>query len=165
MQSSTIIYQLLSQSTMFPSRSTLHEVVANCYGNGLKALKGILQCSHLAFVDEPTTVVTNYPKQKELSLLEHKMEFEDCLQMRSIVMGFSKELDDPGELDVFIMNMQHRDHVQCITQDERHQLVLQCKHRGDHLLETLNSVLMNSDSPARNETRASRPVRALTTPT
>jgi len=92
------------------------------------------------------------------------MEFEDYLQMGAIVIGFSKELDNPGELDVFIMNMKHRDYVQRLTRDERRQLALQCKHRGDHLLETLNSVLMNSDSPARTESRSSRPVRALTTP-
>jgi len=99
--------------------------VAKCYGNGLKALKAILQRSHLAFVDEPTALVTDYPKQKELSLLEHKMEFEDFLQMRSIVTGFPKELDNPGQLDVFIMNMKYRDYVQHVARDERHQLALQ----------------------------------------
>jgi len=52
-QSSTLIYQLLSQSLMFPTGSSLHDVVANCYGNGLKALKAILQRSHAAFADEP----------------------------------------------------------------------------------------------------------------
>ena len=41
------------------------------------------------------------------------------LQMRSIVQGFSKELDDPGELDVFINNMKYSTHVQRVTQDER----------------------------------------------
>jgi len=97
-QSSALIYQLLSQSTMFPTGSPLHDVVANCYRYGLKALKAILQRSHPAFVDEPSTLVTTYPKQKDKSLLEYKMEVEDFLQMRSIVQGFSKELDDPGEL-------------------------------------------------------------------
>jgi len=60
-QSSTLIYQLLSQSSMFPTGSPLHDVVVNCYGNGLKALKAILQCSHPAFVDEPSTLVTTVP--------------------------------------------------------------------------------------------------------
>jgi len=36
-QSSTLIYQLLSQSAMFPSGSPLHDVVANCFGDGLNA--------------------------------------------------------------------------------------------------------------------------------
>jgi len=69
-QSLTLIYQLMSQSTMFPTGSPLHDVVANCYGNGLKALKAILQRSHPAFVDEPSTLVTTCPKQKDKSLLE-----------------------------------------------------------------------------------------------
>ena len=40
-QSSILIYQLLSQSTMFPPGSPLHDIVANCYGNGLKTLKAL----------------------------------------------------------------------------------------------------------------------------
>jgi len=78
-QSSTLIYQLLSQSSMFPTGSPLHDTVANCYSNGLKAPKAILQRSHPAFVDEPSTLVTTYPKQKDTSLLEYKMEAEDCV--------------------------------------------------------------------------------------
>jgi len=150
-QSLTLIYQLLSQSTMFPTGSPLHDVVANCYGNGLKALKAILQRSHPAFVDEPSTLVTTYPKQKDKSLSEYKMQVEDFLQMRSIVQGFSKELDNPGELDIFVNNMKYSTFVQCVTQDERRQHSLIHKHQGDTLLETLNSVLMMPDCPGRNE--------------
>jgi len=78
-QSSILIYQLLSQSTMFPPGSPLHDTVANCYGNGLKALKAILLRSHPSFVDEPSTLVTTYPKQKDKLLLEYEMEAEDFL--------------------------------------------------------------------------------------
>ena len=95
------------KSSMFPTGSPLHDVVANCYGNGLKVLKSILQRSHQAFVDEPATLVTTYPKQKKKSLLEYKMEAEDFLQMCSIVQGFSKDLDDPGELDIFINKIKY----------------------------------------------------------
>ena len=77
------------------------------------------------------------------------MTFDDFLQMRSMVVGHSRELDDPRELDVFIMNMKFKDYVQRVTRDERRQSSLLYKCQGDHLLETLNSVLMNSDSPAR----------------
>ena len=42
-QSSNLIFQLLSQSAMFPTGSPLHDAVANCFGDGLKALKAILQ--------------------------------------------------------------------------------------------------------------------------
>jgi len=114
-QSSTLIYQLLSQSTVFPTGSPLHDIVANCYGNGLKALKAVFLRSHPAFLDEPATLVTTNPKQKDKSLLEYKIEAEDFLQMRSMVQGFSKELDDPGKLDVFINSMKYSAHVQWVT--------------------------------------------------
>jgi len=137
-QSSTLICQLLLQSTMFPNGSPLHDAVANCCCNGLKALKAILQRLHPAFVDEPATLVTTHPKQKDKSLLEYKMEAEDHLQMRSMVQGFSKELDHPNELDIFINDMKHRAFVQRVTQDERRQRALLHKHQGDKLLEPLN---------------------------
>jgi len=164
-QSSILIYQLLSQSTMFPPGSPLHDVVANCYGNSLKALKTILLRSHPAFVDEPSTLVTTYPKQKDKSLLEYKMEAEDFLQMRVIVQGHSRELDDPGELDIFINNMKYNTFVQRVTRDERRQRVLLLKYKGDKLLETLNSVLMMPDCPGRNEAiSASRAICQVSTP-
>jgi len=163
-QSSTLIFQLLSQSTMFPSGSPLHDAVANCFGNGLKALKEILQRSHPAFVDEPATLVTQYPNQREKSPLEHKMEAEDFLQMRSMVQGFSRELDDPNKLDIFINNMKHSAFVQRVTQDERRQRALLHKYQGDKLLETLNSVLMMPDCPGNEVVRAPRAVRQVSTP-
>jgi len=104
---------------MFSSGSPLHNVVANCFGNGLKAPKAILQRPHPAFVDEPATLVTQHPRQREKSLLEYKMEAEDFLQMRSMAQGFSRELGDPNELDIFINNMKHSAFVQRVTQDER----------------------------------------------
>jgi len=164
-QSSTLIYQLLSQSTMFPSGSPLHDVVANCYGNGLKALKAILLRFHPAFVDEPSTLVTAYPKQKDKSLLEYKMEEEDFLQMRSIVEGHSRELDDPGELDIFINNLKYNTFVQRVTQNERRQCAMLHKYQGDKLLEMLNSALMMPDCPGRNEAiSTSRAIRQVSTP-
>jgi len=61
--------------------------------------------------------------------------------------------------------MKHSSFVQRITRDERRQRAMLHKYQGDQLLETLNSVLMMPDCPARLEaTSASRPVRALTTP-
>jgi len=75
-------------------------------------------------------------------------------------------VDNPGKLDIFIVNMKHSEYVKRVTRDERHQRSLIHKHQGDHLLENFNSVLMNSDSPTKNEAAgASRPICALTTPT
>jgi len=149
---------------MFPSGSPLHDAAANCHGDGLKALKAISQQSHPAFVDEPAEPVTTHPKQKDESLLECKMEAEDCLQMRAMAQGFSKELDDPNELDIFINNMKCSAFVQRVTQDERRQRVLLHKCQGDKLLETLNSVLMMPDCPGNKVIRAPRAVRQVSTP-
>jgi len=163
-QSLTLIFQLLSQSTMFPTGSQLHNAVATCFGDGLKALKAILQRSHPAFVDEPATLVTQYPKQREKSLLECKMEAEDFLQMHSMVQGFSRELDDPGELDIFINNMKQSAFVQRITRDERRQRALLHKHQGDKSLETLHSVLIMPDCPGNDVICTPRAVRQVSTP-
>jgi len=85
--------------------------------------------------------------------------------MCSVVQGFSKELDDPGELDVFINNMKHSTHVQRVTRDERQQRALLHKCQGDKLLETLNSVLMLPDCPGRIEVmNSSRAVHTVSTP-
>jgi len=93
------------------------------------------------------------------------MEAEAFPQMRSVVQGFSKELDDPGELDVFINNMKHSTFVQRVTRDERGQQALFHKHQGDKLLETHNSTLMMPDCPGRNEAvGTSRAVRQVSTP-
>jgi len=93
------------------------------------------------------------------------MEAEDFLQMRSIVQGFSKELDDPGELDIFINNMKCSTFVQRVARDERRQRSLLHKHQGDKLLEMLNLVLMMSDCPGRDEAIVtSRAARQVSTP-
>jgi len=121
--------------------------------------------SHPAFVDEPSTLVTTYPKQKDKSLLEYKTEAEDFLQMRSIVQGHSRELDDPGELDIFINNMKYNTFVQRVTRDERRQRAMLHKYQGDKLLETLNSVLMMPDCPGRDEAICTlRAARQVSTP-
>jgi len=165
MQSSAIIYQILSQSLMFPPNSYLHDVVASCYGNGLKALKMILQQSHPSFVDEPATLVTTYPRQRNLSLLEYKMEFEDFLQMRAMVQGHSRELDDTNQLDIFTNGLKDSAFVQRISRDERRQSSMQYKYKGDHLLETINLIIMMPDNPSNLEkARQARAIRALTTP-
>jgi len=78
---------------------------------------------------------------------------------------FSKELDDPGELDIFINNMKHSTFVQRVTRDERQQRALLHKHQGDKLLETLNSVLMMPDCPGRDEAiSTSRAAHQVSTP-
>jgi len=93
------------------------------------------------------------------------MEFEDYLQMRAMVLGHSRELDDTNELDIFINNLKDSAFVQRVSRDERRQSSLQYKYKGDHLLETLNSILMMPDNPSNIEkAKQAQAIRALTTP-
>jgi len=62
LHSNVLIFQILSQSTMFPPDSRLHELVAQCYGDGHKALKSVIFKSHPAHHDQPSTLCTTYPK-------------------------------------------------------------------------------------------------------
>jgi len=92
------------------------------------------------------------------------MEAKDHLQMRSVMQGFSKELDDPNELDIFISHMKQSAFVQRATRDERRQRALLHKYQGDKLLETLNSVLMMPDCPGNDLIGTPRAVRQVSTP-
>jgi len=93
------------------------------------------------------------------------MEFEDFLQMQAMVLGHSRELDDKDELDIFINNLKDSAFVQRISCDERRQSSLLYKCKGDHLLETLNLILMMPDNPSNIEkAKQARAIRALTTP-
>jgi len=92
------------------------------------------------------------------------MEAKDFLQMRSMTQGFSNELDDPNELDIFISHMKQSSFVQRTTRDERRQRALLHKYQGDKLLETLNSVLMMPDCPGNDLIRTPRAVRQVSTP-
>jgi len=92
------------------------------------------------------------------------MEAEDFLQMRSMAQGFSRELDDPGELDVFNDHMKHSAFVQRVTRDERRQHALLHKYQGDKSHEMLISVLMMPDCPGNDVIRTPRAVRQVSTP-
>ena len=152
LHSSSLIYQVLSQDNMFPAGSRLHNLVAQCYGDGYKALKAIIFKSHPAYAEQPSTLITTYPKQRELSLLEYFMNFIDYLQLRAIISNFARDLDDEDELDVFINNMKHGEYINQVTHDERRVRANRIKYQGSQLLETLERHLMATDSPARRET-------------
>ena len=93
LHSSSLIYQVLSQDNMFPTGSRLHNLVAQCYGDGYKALKAIIFKSHPAYHEQPSTLITTYPRQRELTLLEYNMNFIDYLQLRAIITNFARDLD------------------------------------------------------------------------
>lgn len=152
MSASGLIYQLLTQEKMFPSGSRLHNIVAQCYGNGYRALKSIIFRSHPMFHDQPNTLITSYPRQRELSLLEYIVRFKDFQQLKAIINNHATTLDDENELDVFINNMKYSEYINRVTRDERRVRANRIKYQGAQLLETLERHLMAPDSPARRET-------------
>ena len=164
MSSSGLIYQILAQEKMFPSDSRIHNIVAQCYGDGYKALKSIIFRSHPMFHDQPNTLITTYPRQRELSLLEYLMNFGDYLQMRAMITNHSTNLDDENELDVFINNMKHSEYINRVTRDERRVRANRIKYQGAQLLETLERHLMAPDSPARKETITGYRPSVMSTP-
>jgi len=89
--------------------------------------------------------------QHNLALLEHKMTFEDFLQVHSMVQGHSRTLDDESELDTFLNNMKHADYINRVTCDERCVVAYCPKCQGAQLLETIECHMMATDSPARAE--------------
>ena len=157
-RTSNLVFQILSMKDMFPSGSRLKTVVAQCNGNGYKALKQIIFKSHPCYHVSPSTLITAYPRQREQSMTEYHNNFVDYQQLRAYISDIVKDLSDDGELEIFINNCKHSEFLQRVTRDERRVAALQYKYRGHQLVETLESYLMAPDSPARrdtmNETRA-----------
>jgi len=87
-----------------------------------------------------------------------------CCTVRSVVQGFSEELDDPNEPDIFNNNMKQSSSVQRVARDERRKRALLHKHQGDKPLEMLNSALMMPDCPGNEAVRTPRAVRQVSTP-
>lgn len=80
-QMSHTIFRLLSKSDMFPKGIALSAIVAACYGDGYHAIKSILLHVHPIFHDYPATLITTYPKQHNLTLLQYYQLFLDFLQL------------------------------------------------------------------------------------
>jgi hypothetical protein len=142
------IFRLLQKRDMFPPDSRLQSIVQSCYGDGYKALKQILFASHPVFYDQPSTLITTYPKQCTLTLLEYYTIFSDYLQLRSFISDTTTTLKDSNELDIFISNAQHSEFLNRVSRDERRITSLAHKYHGAQLIETLQKYLMASDSPA-----------------
>ena len=143
-----VIYRLLQKDSMFPAGSRLIQVVASCFGDGYKALKQVLFNSHPVFYDQPSTLITNYPRQRTLSLLAYYRLFIDYLQLRAFIANSTSTLNDKHELDIFIGNAAHSDYLNRVTRDERRVRTLRHRYEGPQLVETLQRFLQAPDSPA-----------------
>ncbi len=171
---SQTLFRLLQKKDMFPKDSKLISTVQSCYGDGYKALKAILFNAHPVFFDQPATLITTYPKQRNLTMLEYYLIFQDYLQLKAYIANSTATLDDATELDVLIANSKYADYLNRVTRDERRQRSYAHKYTGAQLLETLQKHLNASDRPARGEfnktglrtvTNAQTPPRGLSKPT
>jgi hypothetical protein len=70
-------------------------------------LKGVLFKSHPAFYDQPSTLITSYQMQPDLSILEYYKLFLDYEQLRAYIANISTVLDETTELDIFIQNAKY----------------------------------------------------------
>lgn len=143
------LFRLLSKKDMFPKDSKLHGLVTVSDGDGYRALKNVLFYSHPAFHDQPSTLITSYPKQRNLDILHYAQLFRDFHQLRAYISNNPATLDDVTEIDIFIGNLKHADFVNRVTRDERRQPALASHYTGSQLIETIMKHLMAPDSPAR----------------
>ena len=166
-RTSNLVFQILSIKDMFPKDSRLKNLVAQCSGNGYKALKAVIFKSHPGYHESPSTLISGYPRQRDQSLLEFHNNFVDFQRLRAYIADIVKDLDDPGELEIFINNCKYSEFLQRVTRDERRVVAHQHKYRGTQLVETLEKYLMAADSPARREAinEAVRPRTSIPAPT
>ena len=145
------LFCLLQQKDMFPTNSNLVDIVQSCYGDGYKALKAILFKAHPVFYDQPSTMITAYPKQRDTTMLQYYQLFNDYLQLRAFITDVTSSLDNEHELDIFINNAKFHEFLNRVTRDERRLTSLAHKYRGTQLVETLEAYLAAPDSPLRTQ--------------
>jgi len=141
------IFRLLSKKEMFPRDSRLASIVRSCDGDGYRALKAVIFSSHPAFFDQPSTLITAYPRQRELTTLAYYQVFVDYQQLRAFIADTNLTLDNPSELDIFIKNLRYSSFINRITRDERRLKTLAYKYRGTQIVETIEKFLQAPDSP------------------
>ena len=162
---STTIFQLLQKKDMFPSDSEIPSILMQCSGDGYKALLQILYDHHPAFLEQPATLIAEYPKQlPSQSLLAYHATFVDFLQLRAIIKGHPASLDESDELDLFITRSKYRTYLNRVTLEERqHQSKLH-KYTANQIVHTLSSWLRAPHSPMVLERRANLPPSRIPVP-
>ena len=141
------LFRVLQKKDMFPAGSKCAEVVQQCFGNGYQALKQLVFRSHPVFQDQPSTLITTYPRQRNFTLLKYHSIFLDYLQLRAFISNQAASLDEAHELDIFIKNATHGTYLNRVTRDERKLTSLAHKYKGNQVIETLETFLQAPDSP------------------
>jgi len=147
------VYRVLQRHDMFPPPSRFHHIVSNCHGDGYTALKNILFHCHPAFHPQPSIMIKSYPSQGRESLLQYYNAFLDFLQMRAYIANIDTSLADKNELDLFINGTRYSAYLNRVTREERTQSTLQHRYAPGQIVETLESFLMQPDSPTMLDDR------------
>ena len=93
-------------------------------------------------------MVTTYPHQGELSMVEYHTKFLDFLQLRAVVMDIGATLDSPKEMDIFIRNTKYHVFLRRVMRNECTSASLAYKYTSEQILETLETFHRAADSPA-----------------
>lgn len=147
---SSAIFRLLSKPEMFPKDSNLSSVVSQCDGDGYKTLRQILLSSHPAFHPQPANMVTEYPKQGDLTLLEYRTVFLDHLQLCGFIKNFDLSLDQTTEMDTFIKHTRYCEYFNTIVFTERQQPDKAHLYTSSQIVATLETLLKRPGSPTAN---------------
>ena len=156
------LFRLLSKKGMFPLNSPINSILQANHGDGYKVLKQILFSCHPVFQEQPAIMVTKYPQQRELALVEYHSIFLDFLQIRAFIMDFESTLDSSEEMDIFIHNTKHHAFLRRVTRDERTSKAY--KYTSEQIIETLEYFLRAEDSPTAVSTPRNVTYPALSTP-
>jgi hypothetical protein len=121
--------------------------------NGHAALKVIMtmpEAKHPNFVDEPTTIVGEFPTQEsgEMPLL-FLDRVKRYLVLKSFVDNREISLNQMGTVAILFQHMQYGAFLMKTTREDRRKPSEQHKFKADKILETINMALAQSDSPAQ----------------
>ena len=155
------LFRLLQKDGMFPADSKLNSIVQQCFGDGYAALKQILFASHPVFHDQPSTLIRSYPTQRNYTLHKYHSMFADFLQLRAFISDIDSSFDDTSNIDVFISGTTHQEFLNRCTRDERRSAANAHKYTAAQIVETLETYLMEPDSPTRRPTRQTSPRPSL----
>ena len=152
------LFKFLSKDKMFPTNSPVPDILRSIVdGDGYKALKTIIFSSHPIFQEQPGTLLTAYPRQLDLTLVQYHSQFMDYLQLRAFITNYDSSLDSSTEMDAFIFNTKYNIFLTRVTRDERSSPAKAYKYTSGQILETLTSFLTMADSPAMETSSPSRP--------
>ena len=144
----TGIFRLVQDS--FEKLPEIAAIISQCNGDGYLALKQIVRRIHPDFHPTPSILIQSYPTQRDRSLTEYYYAFKDFIELRAYIRSIGTNLDDPGELDIFINGCRYATYLQRCVRDERTSVdpVIRAKYTDAQIVDTLTQFLLQPDSPA-----------------